>query len=316
MKLASLEETGLGITANAVGRLFQPFVSHRAYDGGDPEWRTEIARRKRKHLRLAARRLFMGWQPETRRDENTVRDEYERGWSAITYDRYSLAPPKDGATPWEWRGERMFATDAGATRVRQLFLIRVLERVKPRTVLEVGCGNGINLLLLAGRFPQVAFTGLELTEAGHRAAVAFQAEPLLPPAMRDYTPEPLDDPTAFKRIRFVQGNAADMPFADSAFDLVYTTLALEQMERVREPALKEIARVANGHTFMIEPFRDVNVAFWPRLYVYRRNYFRGAIDDLRRWGLEPVLATADFPQEVFLKACAVLAEKKQPAPVR
>lgn len=60
---------------------------------------------------------------------------------------------------------------------------------------------------------------------------------------------------------------------------------------------------------MIEPFRDVNQDFWPRLNVYRRDYFRGSIEDLRGFGLEPRLATADFPQEVFLKVCLVLAER-------
>jgi hypothetical protein len=44
--------------------------------------------------------------------------------------------------------------------------------------------------------------------------------------------------------------------------------------------------------------------------VLRRDYFRGRIDDLRRHGLEPVLALGDFPQEAFLKTCAVLAEKR------
>jgi 3-phenylpropionate/trans-cinnamate dioxygenase ferredoxin subunit len=67
---------------------------------------------------------------------------------------------------------------------------------------------------------------------------------------------------------------------------------------------------------MIEPFQDVNQAFWPRLNVLRRDYFRGRIDDLRDHGLEPVLALADFPQEAFLKACAVLAEKRSAAAPR
>lgn len=313
MQISALADSKLGITEDQINTLFAPFVSHRS-GTVDPLWRQEIARRRLKHLRHAARRLFMGWLPETRRDEETVRGEYERGWAGIDYAMYSLDGPLDGATPWEWRGQQMFATDTGATRVRQLFLIRVLEQVQPRSVLEVGCGNGINLMLLAGRFPQIHFAGLELTQAGHAAAQAFQRQPSLPREIQAYAPEPLADPHAFKRIAFERGNAIKMPFAAGAFDLVYTTLALEQMERVRNAALQEIARVANRFTFMIEPFRDVNRAFWPRLYVYRRNYFRGAIDDLPHYGLKPVMATSDFPQEVFLKACAVLAEKTAQSP--
>ena len=81
------------------------------------------------------------------------------------------------------------------------------------------------------------------------------------------------------------------------------------MERIRDQVLSEIARVSAKHVVMIEPFRDVNSDFWPRLYVYRRDYFRGAIDELSRYGLEPELITSDFPQEAFLKACLVVARK-------
>ena len=98
-------------------------------------------------------------------------------------------------------------------------------------------------------------------------------------------------------------------FPTGASDLVYTVLALEQMERVRDAALREIARVARHHYFGIEPFRDVNASGWERLYVLGRDYFRGRIADLPRYGLVPTLACSDFPQERFLKACAVLAER-------
>ena len=173
----------------------------------------------------------------------------------------------------------------------------------------IGTMNGINLILLACRFPEVAFTGIELTEAGHRAALNFQKEAALPEAMREYAPLPLADPTAFRRITFLQGNAAQLPFADGQFDLLFSVLALEQMERIRRQVLLEFARVAGRHTLMIEPFRDVNAAFWRRSYVFGRGYFRGDVAGLRGFGLSPILAVDDFPQEYFMHACAVLAEK-------
>jgi SAM-dependent methyltransferase len=239
-----------------------------------------------------------------------VVSEYSDAWRAIDYGIYGLGAPQRNYTPWEWHGRRMFASDVGATRFRQLFLIRFIERLQPRRVLEVGCGNGINLILLAGRFPEIAFTGVELTEAGHCAARELQKQSELPPALRDYAPLPLADTTAFRRIQFLQGNATSLPFEDGSFDLVITVLALEQMERVRTQALGEIARVAGRHTLMIEPFQDINTALWPRLNVLRRDYFRGRIADLGRCDLEPVLAFDDYPQETFLKTCAVLAAKR------
>jgi SAM-dependent methyltransferase len=308
IEVSNLAATGLGVTPERLEELFAPFVAARL-EADDPRWRKEAARRRRKTLRQALRRMLLGRFARAGRDEATVRQEYERGWSGIDYGRYAPDAPLQGATPWLYRGRRMLATDTGATRVRQLLLVRIVERLRPRSVLEVGCGNGINLLLLSCRFPQIAFSGLELTEAGHHAAVAFQDMPALPGPMQAFAPEPLRDASAFRNIRFVHGNAADMPFEDGAFDLVYTTLALEQMEQVRAAALGEIARVCARNTLMIEPFADVNADLWPRLYVYRRNYFRGRIADLDGYGLKPVLATDDFPQELLLKACAVLADK-------
>ncbi|MCG8690057.1 MAG: class I SAM-dependent methyltransferase, partial [Minwuiales bacterium] len=128
--------------------------------------------------------------------------------------------------------------------------------------------------------------------------------------LQQYAPLPVRDPTAFRKIRFMQGDATDLPFADGEFDLVITVLALEQMERVRHAALAQITRVSNGHVLMLEPFRDVNNTGWPLLNVLRRNYFRGRIADLKRYGLEQLLALNDYPQKEFLKTCMVLARKK------
>ena len=305
----ALADSGLGLTEAEIAHVFEPFIVQGS-PGSAEAWAREVARRKRKLAKATARRLLFGWLPAMQRRESAILREYDKAWGAIDYGTYSLEARQTEHTPWQWRGRRMFASDVGATRFRQLLLIQFIERLRPRQVLEVGCGNGINLILLAGRFPEVAFAGIELTEAGHRAARSLQEHSDLPPSLRAYAPLPLADPTAFRRIRFCQGNATSLPFADGEFDLVITVLALEQMERVRERALAEVARVASRHTLMIEPFREVNTAFWPRLNVLRRNYFRGRIAELSEYGLEPVLALNDFPQESFLKVCAVVSEKR------
>jgi hypothetical protein len=62
---------------------------------------------------------------------------------------------------------------------------------------------------------------------------------------------------------------------------------------------------------MIEPFRDANASGLPRRYIVARDYFQARISDLPRHGLEPIWATADMPQEAFLKACAVMTEKRR-----
>ena len=299
----------LDVSEEEIAKLFEPFVESFV-EPGDDTWNEEISRRRRKIFKRYAKRRLLGWLPAQHRNEKVIVDEYTRAWQNYEYSRYILGRPLAKVTPWKWHRRRMFASDLGATRVRQVLLVRILEQLKPRSVLEVGCGNGINLLLLACRFPEISFTGVELTSAGHESAREFQKREALPEAICDYAPLSLADSTAFRRIEFLQGSATDLAFEDSAFDLVFTSLAIEQMERGRHDALSEIARVAGGHTLMIEPFRDVNTGFWPRLNVLGRNYFRGSIEELNGCGLRPVLMFDDFPQEMFLRVCAVLSEKE------
>jgi SAM-dependent methyltransferase len=242
----------------------------------------------------------------------TVESEYAEAWQRIDYGMYALGRPLEFVSPWLYGGQRWFAADAGATRVRQLLLQRVITRLRPRRVLEVGCGNGINLILLASRFPELELSGIELTSEGVRAATDLQRRPCLPDGIAGFAPNGIADTTAFRRIAFRQGDAGALPFGDGSFDLVFTMLALEQMESLRRRALSELARVTAGHALTIEPFADVNADLWRRLNVFRRNYFRGRIADLAGFGLQPEIVTADFPQEVFLGACLVLARRGGP----
>ena len=296
--LLPLDRTPLGITRREIDDLFLPFARI-----DEAEWERRFAKRSgwiwRQYLR---RRLGFS----DRRLQEAVADEYGTEWSRIDYRSYSLDRPPEHRSPWHWGGRRYLASNRGGTRVRQLFLVRALELMKPRRVLEVGCGNGINLLLLAGRFPEVAFTGIDLTTEGVAAAQALQQQPSLPEHLRSFAPLPLHDAAAFKRITFQSGDASALPFGDKSFDLVITVLSLEQMERLRAKVFPEIARLASAHSFMIEPFRDVNAGGITRRYVVARDYLQARIADLARSGLHPLWATADMPQEAFLKAAAVL----------
>jgi SAM-dependent methyltransferase len=204
----------------------------------------------------------------------------------------------------------MFATSAAGSRARLLVLMRAIHRFGPRSVLEVGCGNGSNLLTLACRFPAVRFAGVELTAGGCAVARAVQAEAELPAVLQRFAPEPIADPRAHRAVDFRVGSAAALPFADGAFDLVYSALALEQMEQVRPQALAEMARVAARHTLMLEPFWDCNDRGLRRDYLLARDHFRGRIDDLPAYGLDPILVTDDLPGEIWLQPCLVVCRKR------
>ena len=306
--LLSLTEA-LGVLPGEIDTLLAPFVSSRVscWSG---RWQRELWRRRYKALRRLWRAPGHKGSLRQGRSGAVVQAEYSDVWSRAAFSQYDPHHVAPGSTPWLWRDQCLLANTIGATRWRQLLLIKAIERVRPKTVLEVGCGNGINLLLLACRFPDIAFTGIELTAEGQAAAHSFQqTHDHLPEHLQAFAPQPLADPQGFRRVRFMQGSATDLPFENGAFDLAITVLALEQMEQVRARVLGEIARVVRSQALMIEPFADVNRGFWQRLNVDQRNYFRGSIGELADYGLCPVVACADFPHKYILRAALVLSER-------
>lgn len=299
-RFSSIEDIGLGLTGEALLEAFTPFICKDASFAD----RLKLVLKQR---RATLKRAFSGEKETDGRQAEKIKAEYQVAWSR-GYEAYDLARGCRKPEPWHFRGKRMILDRAGVARMRSIMLAAVIRQIKPRRVLEVGCGNGINLLQLAGAFPEVSFSGLELTDAGHQVATGLQKAGALPEALAGYAPEAQKDPTAFQRINFVQGNAGQLPFEAKSFDLVFTVLALEQMESLRQQALAEIARVSSRYFLGLEPFAEANASFWLRLHVNARGYFKGAVAELPAHGFEPVWASMDYPQELQLGSAFVLSK--------
>jgi SAM-dependent methyltransferase len=106
-------------------------------------------------------------------------------------------------------------------------LASALERIDPPSrVLDLGTGTGKAARLAAERFPAAAIVGVDLAPG-----MVAEASALLPPALSD-------------RVRFEEGDASALRFADGAFDLV---ILLNMI-----PFFPELARVtAPGGTIVL-----------------------------------------------------------------
>ncbi len=292
-----------GVTAELLDRTFEPYVLE-TLDRDDPRWRERVARIEETPPG-PSRVRSKGMTSEGERTTAGVASHYDELWSAISLDEALHGPH----TSWfEWRHRGVQARTIGLKRVFQLYLMRVLEWLRPASVTEVGFGWGLNLLTLSVQCPDVRFGGVELTDAGVRTARALAADARTPDLLREFVVDEVRDVSALQRLDLRQGSAEALPLADRSVDMVITVLALEQMNRIRESALREIARVARRHVVMIEPFRDWNEDGHRREHIRRNDYWSAAIDDLPAFGLTPIVATADVPQKLKFHTGIVVAE--------
>jgi len=267
--------------------------------------------------RILKRRLAQLVATLTARDP--AADMVTRGaWTNARYDKYwrRVTPEQfvrggGSEIPCRWDERRLIVRYAGLKRIYLHHLYRAIIALSPRSVLEIGCGDGLNIALMANRFPHVAFTGIEITKGGIDQCRRIAGD-ALPEPLVDFSPEPLLSRTAHQRARIHQGDAARLPYPDGSFDLVVTVLALAQMKHIRDAALTELARVCNGWAMLIEPFRAWNNTPDRRRYVDAMGYLVPSIDDLERYGLTPVFTANDFPIKINFGVGVVGARKIAP----
>ena len=149
-----------------------------------------------------------------------------------TYDKYG------STNPFVRRLMRGFESD-----LEDLF-----GAAAPRSVLDVGCGEGVLTERWAQALAPRPVTGIDLPDPKLQAEWQSRAEP---------------------NLDFCSGRAESLPFGDNEVDLV---AAIETLEHVDHPelALTEMTRVATRHLLVSVPREPV----WRALNVARGAYVR------------------------------------------
>ncbi|OGV35659.1 MAG: hypothetical protein A2020_00405 [Lentisphaerae bacterium GWF2_45_14] len=121
---------------------------------------------------------------------------------------------------------------------------KILEKMPlgGKKILEIGCGEGTNLLYLNDRNSDVKYTGIDFSK---EKIESFQGFP--------------------ENIRGIIADATALPFADNEFDLVFIRDVLHHIDWARQKVMDEAWRVlGKGGTLLIfegNPFAPLNVIF-------------------------------------------------------
>ncbi|HZD87326.1 MAG TPA: class I SAM-dependent methyltransferase [Gaiellaceae bacterium] len=145
-------------------------------------------------------------------------------------------------------------------------LLRALDGIDPpRRALDLGTGTGVAAKAVAERFPEAEVTGLDLS-----AAMLEEAERRLPAELAD-------------RIRFVAGDASELPFEDDACQLV--TL----MNMI--PFFDELARVtAPGGSIVFSFSRGADTPIYVPFDRLRRELGRRGFAEFAEFSVAPATA--------------------------
>lgn len=297
-------------TREEIDAAVRPFITKRMpVSSGDwKEIYEREARKERKIYRKQKWRSILPWRKQAR-PQTLVSDHYETHWTEIPWPKTTGFSPDEKGIVSIWDDEGMLIRRYGRKRAHHLLFARVVRELKPKTALEVGCGNGINLLIMATLFPDIQWAGVELTEAGVQTGKSIQKEAELPAVLREFSAEPVVDPAAHKRVTMRQGDASKLPFRDGEFDLVFSFQALEQMNAIRDAAVSEMARVAKRWVVCTEPFAEWNRSEIQEHYMKARGYLDLSVDELPKFGLKPILVFGEWPHKLQSGAGLVASEK-------
>lgn len=279
-----------------------------------PSWQAVRAKKsrtyRRKQITRAVFSALLPWikRVEKHRDPEFVSDHYSHTWSKYAWPDPAEPPSRDNTVYLEWNGAGYEALRHGLVRIHLLGIAKAIGCLKPASVLEIGAGPGINLVALSAAFPDVEFTGAELTASGVETAKSIQAASL-PKGVERFAPMPVKSRTAHQRIGFNQCDVQSLPFPNEAFDLVFTRLAIEQMEQIRDRAFAEIHRVTKSHAVFVEPFKDFNREPLQSLATRTKNYLSLSVDQLVRHGFEPIFQFSDWPHKITNGAGIVVCRK-------
>ena len=243
-----------------------------------------------------------------KRSQNFTKERYERIWNTnqivqhfdIKSNNYSLYKYK----------EIFLAHSCLTTKIQQMLIINQIEKLRPDSVLEIGCGPGITLKLLSDIFLEINFFGIDQSIEGIKYANDQKKNPLNP-IFKEKLNFQFNNTINNPKLKFENQDAKSLKFTDKSFDLVFSNLALEQMDNIKYDVLSEIKRVAKKYIIMIEPFKDLNKTGLRYLHHTSKQYFSLNHTDIKDDNFEIIEFHDQMPALLSLNYGMLILKRKK-----
>ena len=213
-----------------------------------------------------------------KRTQKFTKDRYNRIWGVSDFiNDFDVKNKKNILL--HYYENLFFSSSSLTTKIQQFLIITKIKELNPHSVLEVGCGSGITLKLLSDIYEKIQFYGIDQSEVGIDFAKKFNNKRL-----DSIFTEPLNFDFKYlskTNTKLEVQDAKKLNFTNQSFDLVFTNLALEQMDNIKLEVLSEIKRVSNKYIVLIEPFKNLNRFGIRYLHHKSKQYFNLNHKDLQ-----------------------------------
>mgnify|MGYP000878012987 FL=1 len=209
---------------------------------------------------------------------------------------------------YEYNNKKFFASEGLIKKIYLQTIIKSIEYTGAKNILDVGCGNGINIKIISTVYNDTKFHGIDQSTTGIKKANELKDMTL----DEDYT-QGMKNNFNFQRINknisFSEQDAQYLNFSDNSFDFVYTVLALEQMQNIQTKVINELKRVSQKYILLIEPFKNLNTSGIRYLHHQSKKYFDLNPEEIEcnHWKIEKY--GSNFPNYISLKVGFLLLKK-------
>jgi len=246
-----------------------------------------------KITKLFLRKLFLG---NAKRTENRVSKEYGELWGRQSGLKGVLG---ERVRLQKLGKQLIFCRAIDHRKFFMRYLSDTISSIQPQKLLELGSGNGFNILILAVLNPEIKILkGVELTESGVMAARNFLKNPPIEELVyvTGESKENVLGRLKNRDIEFVQGNMLDLPWKDNYFDFVFSCWVFEQIPKQYHRAFSEANRVVDGYAMFIEVFKEAQANIFQKLHLKNVDYFRSSFKEVEDAGFrilkfEPMMLT-------------------------